>query len=616
MAFAKKRKVDSECRVIQEKWKNLYFSVECNGKPTCLICSKQISVPKDYNVRRHYESCHAKKYDKYNGKFREEKVAELEESLKKVAELEQSLEEQQSPSKKLHQASEAAVKASYLIAHELGVSSKPFSEGEFIKKCMTIAAEAVCPDQKQAFANISLSRNTIAERICDMSENLRKQLTEKAKSFTAFSVAVAENTDVTDLAQLAIFIRGVDEEMHVTEEFVEIIPMKDTTTDDDIFRNLVGALDKMGVDWAKAVSLATDGAPQIIGKIAGVAAKLKEKLLAADPQHQFFNFHYILHQETLFSKTLEMDNVMSVVIKTVNFIRARGLNLRQFNSLLEESMIRRGVPYDSEVRWLSGDAVLKHFYELRIEIQVFMDMKGKAVPELQDNEWLQDLAFMVDITEHLNCLNAKMQSRSNIVTEFYDGICAFEMKLQLWEMQLQENNLAHFPTLKSLSDAPIYTEKYWSKISDLKDEFQERFSDFRNLDKDFGIFSKPFSVDVHEVPEELQMEIIDLRSEVELKDKFSDVGLTKFYQFLGPNYPQLKAFASKILSMFGTMHICEQLFSVMNVNKSKIRSQLTDTRLNSILKIATAQTLTPDLDAIIQSKRCQLSKTANKGNTA
>ncbi|XP_060119664.1 general transcription factor II-I repeat domain-containing protein 2-like [Heteronotia binoei] len=595
-ALAKKRKVDAEGRVVQDEWRSLYFCVELNGKPTCLICSQQISVAKKYNVQRHYETHHAGEYNEYSGEVREEKVCEFEQSLK----------EHELIFQRLYQMNEGAVKASYLIAHELAVSSKPFSEGELIKKCMVMAAEAVCPDLQQGFANIDLSRSMVEERIYELSENLHTQLAEKAKSFIAFSVAIAESTDVTDVARLAIFIRGVDQEMRVTEEFVEIVPVTDMTTGDDILTNLVGALGKIGADWTKAVSLATDGAPLMLAGEAGVAAKLKEKLVTANPQHQFFSFHCILHQETLCSKTLKMDNVTSVVIETVHFIQARDLDQRQFSHLLEESMIREGVPYHTEVRWLTRGAVLKCFYELRSEIQIFMDKEGKAVPELQDNEWLQDLAFMVDITEHLNSLHTKMQDRNKVVTELYDSIWGFEMKLQLWEKQLQKNNLAHFPTMKSLSGDHVSTEKYGRKISELRNEFQERFSDFRNLQRDFRIFRNPFSVDVHEVPEELKKEIIDLQSDAELKNKFSEVGFSKFYVYLGTNYPQLQSFASKILSMFGTMYICEQLFSVMHVNKLKLGSQLTDTHLNSILRIATAQTLSPDFDAIVETKGFQL----------
>jgi len=349
---SKKRTVKDEHRVVQDRWRILYFFVERNGKPTCLICNQQVAVSKEYNVRRHYETNHASKYSEYSGELREDKVKALELSLKK----------QQSVLKSVSHISDAAVKASYRIAHEIGVSSKPFLEGDFVKKCLMMASEDIFPEKRQAFANISLSRNTIAERVDELSENIHGQLKDKVKSFTAFSIAIDESTDISDVAQLVIFIRSVDKNMQVTEEFVELVPMKGTTTADDIFQTLVGTLDKLGVDWAKTVSLATDGAPQMIGKKAGVPTKLKEKVLVVNPSHQVHNVHCIIHREMLCSKTLKMDNVMDVVVKTVNFVHARVLNHRQFKFLLEENEDAHGLPYHCDIRWLSRGVVLKRYY--------------------------------------------------------------------------------------------------------------------------------------------------------------------------------------------------------------------------------------------------------------
>ena len=81
-----------------------------------------------------------------------------------------------------------------------------------------------------------------------------------------------------------------------------------------------------------------------------------------------------------------------------------------------------------------------------------MVQKGKEVKELADAKWVQDLAFMVDITEHLNLLNTKMQGRNQFVTNIYGLIRGFEKKLQLFESQLKAGNLVHFQTLKCLQD--------------------------------------------------------------------------------------------------------------------------------------------------------------------
>ena len=45
-----------------------------------------------------------------------------------------------------------------------------------------------------------------------------------------FSNALDESTDLSNTAQLAIFIRGVDDDFNVTEELLELVPKKGTTT--------------------------------------------------------------------------------------------------------------------------------------------------------------------------------------------------------------------------------------------------------------------------------------------------------------------------------------------------------------------------------------------------
>lgn len=298
------------------------------------------------------------------------------------------LKKQQSTFTRSRDIADGAVKASYLIANELVRASKPYSDGELVKTCMLKAAEVVCPEKRPAFANISLSRNTVADRVADLSSDLNSQMKDKIKSFIAFSVAIDESTDVTDIAQLAIFIRGVDETLTITEELLELVPMTDTTTADDIFSSLVGVLDKVGVDWSRAVSLATDGVPSMVGRKAGVATKFREKVQIAKGGQDFFAFHCILHQEALCCKTLKMDHVMSVVVKTVNFIRARGINHRQFDTFISDNDVHAGLPYHTDVRWLSRGAVLKRFFELRGEIGQFMEEKGRPVNELKSKEWV------------------------------------------------------------------------------------------------------------------------------------------------------------------------------------------------------------------------------------
>jgi len=61
--------------------------------------------------------------------------------------------------------------ASYLIANDIALASKPCCEGEFVKTCILKAAEIMCSEKLKFFANISLTRNIVAGRISDISSN-------------------------------------------------------------------------------------------------------------------------------------------------------------------------------------------------------------------------------------------------------------------------------------------------------------------------------------------------------------------------------------------------------------------------------------------------------------
>ena len=140
-----------------------------------------------------------------------------------------------------------------------------------------------------------------------------------------------------------------------------------------------------------------------------------------------------------------MKEVMDVVVKTVNFIRSRKLNHRQFKSFLADMDSEYGeLLYHTEVRWLSRGNVLKRFFALRNEIASFMKMKNITVPLLADATFQCNLAFLSDIAHHLNELNLKLQGKKKIITQMYDHMKSFKVKLRLWIKQLGKENLAHF----------------------------------------------------------------------------------------------------------------------------------------------------------------------------
>ena len=231
---------------------------------------------------------------------------------------------------------------------------------------MLDVAYQVCPEHRQKFEEVSLSKRTVARRIKAIGENLTSQLKGLVPSFKLFSVALDESTDINDTAQLLIFVRGISENFEITEELLSMESMKDTTTGEDIFECGEKAFRTMELPWQKMVSVTKDGCPSLTGKSAGLLKRLSDRVAEVDCTRELVFLPCIIHHEVLCKKVLDMKHVVDPVVKFVNFIRARGLNRRQFNTLLEDcDSDHSGVPYHTAVPWLSVGKVLRRVCDLK-----------------------------------------------------------------------------------------------------------------------------------------------------------------------------------------------------------------------------------------------------------
>ncbi|KAL3832568.1 hypothetical protein ACJMK2_024201 [Sinanodonta woodiana] len=79
--MSRKRKIDSECRIFNEQWTYDYFFTQYKERAVCLICQNIVSVFKEYNLRRHYETQHKDKYDCLVGDVRKNKILKLKNTL-------------------------------------------------------------------------------------------------------------------------------------------------------------------------------------------------------------------------------------------------------------------------------------------------------------------------------------------------------------------------------------------------------------------------------------------------------------------------------------------------------------------------------------------------------
>ena len=587
-------------RGFQEKWTLQYFFVEFKNKPLCLICNESVSVMKEYNVKRH-QSKHSAKYDTLEGSYRSDKVNHLKENVKT----------QQSIFSKTNKQAENSVKISYVIAEKIAKRGKPFTDGEFVKDCIQSIIEIICPAQSREISKVSLSGQTVACRIEDLSTDIFETFQHKCNNFVFYSVvAMDESTDSSDTAQVAIFIRGINENFEIVEELAALVGLKDCTKAANLYTALINTLKKCNLSVKNMSVLTTDGAPTMIGKRGGVAALIKQDA-EANENMNFSTFHCILHQQVLCTKVLSgLQHVMAVIVRIVNYIKSNSLNHRQFQTLLDELETEFGdVVYYCEVRWLSRANMLKRVFALRKEIEIFMKSKGKPVQEFQSIEWMRDFAFLVNITGHLNQLNTRLQGKDQLVHNLYDSVKGFQAKLMLWQNQLNSHNYVHFPTLAGLAGTNAeYSEKYVKCILNLIEEFDCRFGEFKEKEILLKIFSSPFSLEIDLLPSNLQLEVADLQNDSTLKDKFLGSSLVDFYsKYVSPTkYPEVRKNALFMLSMFGSTYLCEQLFSRMKHVKSRIRTRITDAHLEGCLQIAITD-IKPDIDKLVQQKMCQIS---------
>ena len=188
----------------------------------------------------------------------------------------------------------------------------------------------------------------------------------------------------------------------------------------------------------------------------------------------------------------------------------------------------------------------------------------------------------------------------------FDRVKPFRCKLTLWANQLLAyGNLSHFSFLQSITVEPERLKNYVDILSRLLEDFEHHFQQFTALEPQFLLFATPFTVDAKNVPEEVQMELLDLQCDTVLKQKYADVGVPDFYQFLPrEKFPNLFCAATRILAMFGSTYVCEQFFSRMKINKTTLRSRLTDDHLRATLRLATTREFRPNVDGLVSTKRC------------
>ena len=256
------------------EWKEDFFFIMSFSKCVCLICQCTIALPKEGNVERHFRTAHKNCDTEFPPK------SELR--RKKLKELKSQLSGQQSFFTEVTSKAKAVTEASFRVSHFIVKKKKSFQDGEMVKEAFIEAADSLFRDFKNkpkslgSIKALQLSRNTVTRHSEAIAEDLIRQLWKNIADCECFSLQLDEFTDVSDTAQLCIFIRMVFTDMTAKEELLIILPLKEHPRGEDIFKSFKNFIEKIQFSVCKLMSITTDGAPAIVGHSNGFIAKCRE----------------------------------------------------------------------------------------------------------------------------------------------------------------------------------------------------------------------------------------------------------------------------------------------------------------------------------------------------
>jgi len=262
---------------------------------------------------------------------------------------------------------EAILRASYKVAYLIAKQGEPHTIGETLIKptVLEITNLMLGEAAKVKLSQIPLSTDTISDRIEDMSQDILAQIvTDLISGPTKFSIQLDETTDVSNLSQLAVYVRYLKDDV-IKEEFLFCKPLTTTTKAADLKKLVDDFFRDNNLSWDMVSAVCTDGSPVMLGSKSGFGALVK-----ADAPH-IIVMHCILQRHALATKTLppEMAEVLKIVVECMNYVQNSALRHRMFSELCRGMGSEFEVlVYHSKIRLLSCGQVLNRIFDLRGEL--------------------------------------------------------------------------------------------------------------------------------------------------------------------------------------------------------------------------------------------------------
>ncbi|CAI6353430.1 unnamed protein product [Macrosiphum euphorbiae] len=307
------------------------------------------------------------------------------------------------------------------------------------------------------------------------------------------------------------------------------------TKGESIFNTIKDYFKEKNIPLVNIKSVATDGAPAMVGRHRGFIAFLKKEVPG------ILAVHCVIHRQHLVAKNLSdrLHQSLRYVISAVNKIRSNSLNDRLFAQLCKDNdeEFNRFILH-TEVRWLSKGACLNIFWNIFESILEFLvekdvDVRSKLL------QFKTDIAYMTDLFAKFNDIN----------------------------LQLQGDELNKI----SFDDTHIYCQH----LQSLDKDFSQRFEDILSLEVPQWVIN-PF-VNIESARLQYQEELIEISTNEMLKASFKNgENLTEFWlqSTISRIYPGLWTVVQKLLIAFPSSYLVERGFSAVTNLITKKRNRL------------------------------------------
>ena len=159
---------------------------------------------------------------------------------------------------------------------------------------------------------------------------------------------------------------------------------------------------------------------------------------------------------------------------------------------------------------------------------------------------------------------------------------------------------------------PSNNQEYLKIIAGLREEFDQRFQDFKSIMIVAQFVNYP-SVEIHaeefstcvvkhfgEDQAAVEIEVVDFQNDLSLRTLSTTGNIWPLVP--KEKYPNVIRVALRMKAMFSSTYLCEASFSSMKFIKNKYRNRLTDEHLDNCIRMATT-TYSPNFKKILDGQK-------------